>query len=207
VATIEGRAAELEERIAKETTVLQKLGTEMSGTTGSAHLEASYEQRHGRVAEQAAVVQSLLKERAENWALSEALDRRIERARTGRADGPRQHILNPMEPVAVQEMRFRRATEFWAAISLSGLLVGLALFILLAPGEAWAAAIVLVIALLVGESALRGTFVRTVNRIAVVLALIGSVVLVVHFWKEAIVGALLSFAVFLVYQRIRELRA
>jgi hypothetical protein len=207
VEAIEARTSELDTLIAQETTVLQRLGTELSGTTGNAHLAGKYEVRESRMLEQRKAVQGLLKERTESGALLEALNRRITRARTARADGPRAHIRHPMEPVAPEQMRFRRATELWAAISVSGLLVALALFILLAPGDAWAAAIVLLIAFLVGESALRGTFVRTVNRIAVILALIASVVLLVHFWKVAAVAALFGFAAFLIYERMRELRA
>ena len=59
---------------------------------------------------------------------------------------------------------------------------------------------------MVGESLLRGTFSRVVNRIAVILALIAVFVLLVHFWKPVVV-ALLGFAVFLIYQRFREHRA
>jgi hypothetical protein len=204
---LEARDVELEELIATETALLQQRGAELSGTTGNAHLRASYELQRGLVAEQAGTVRDLLRERTENAALVEALNRRIERARGGRADGPRQHIRHPMEPVKTQEMRFRRAGEFWAAISVSGLLVALALFIILAPGNVWAAAIAILIAFVIGESALRGNYIRTTNRVAVILALVSSVVILIHFWKQAAVGALLGFAAFLVYQRLRELKA
>jgi hypothetical protein len=49
--------------------------------------------------------------------------------------------------------------------------------------------------------------VRTVNRIAVILALIASVILLVHWWKPMLIGALIAVAAFLIYQRLRELRA
>ena len=48
---------------------------------------------------------------------------------------------------------------------------------------------------------------RTVNRVAVILALVAVVVLLFHFWKLALVALLLGPAVFLLYQRIREFRA
>ena len=63
------------------------------------------------------------------------------------------------------------------------------------------------IAFVVVESILRGRFVRTVNRIAVILALIASVILLVHWWKPLLIGALIAVAAFLIYQRLRELRA
>ena len=66
----------------------------------------------------------------------------------------------------------------------------------------------LVIAAIVGESVLRGTFVRTINRIGVILALIALVVLVVQYCESRSSSRLLvALAVFLLYQRIQEYRA
>jgi hypothetical protein len=90
---------------------------------------------------------------------------------------------------------------------MSLLLIGLAVLIVAAPRNVWAAITVLVIAFVVGESVLRGTFVRTVNRLAVILALVAVVVLLLHFWKLALFALLIALAVFLLYQRLRELRA
>ena len=104
-------------------------------------------------------------------------------------------------------MRFSRAAEIWAAVSLSLLLLGLVALILFAPEDAWAGVIVLLIVLVLGESILRATFVQTVNRVAVILALVASVILLLHFWKPALIGALAALAVFLIAQRVRELRA
>jgi hypothetical protein len=66
---------------------------------------------------------------------------------------------------------------------------------------------VLLIALALGEAILRATFVRTVNRVAVVLALIATVILLLQFWKPVLMGALVALAAFLLIQRVRELRA
>ena len=90
---------------------------------------------------------------------------------------------------------------------MSLLLIGLAVLILVAPGEVWAAIIVLLIAFVVGESVLRGTFVRTVNRVAVILALVAVVVLFVQYWELTLVALLAALAAFLLIQRLRELRA
>ena len=64
----------------------------------------------------------------------------------------------------------------------------------------------LVLAFVIGESVLRGTFVRTINRIGVILALIATTVLLVHYWVTVFVALLVGLAAFLVYQRLRELR-
>jgi len=103
-------------------------------------------------------------------------------------------------------MRFSRLAEVFAALSLSVLLIGFVALILLAPEDAWAGVIVLLIVLVLSESILRATFVRTVNRVAVILALVATVILVIHFWKPVLIGGLVGLAVFLVLQRVRELR-
>jgi uncharacterized membrane protein YdbT with pleckstrin-like domain len=61
-----------------------------------------------------------------------------------------------------------------------------------------------VLAFIVGESVLRGTFVRTVNRLAVLAALVAIVVLFVQFWQLVMVALLIGLAAFLLYQRFRE---
>jgi MFS superfamily sulfate permease-like transporter len=104
-------------------------------------------------------------------------------------------------------MRFSRAAELFAAVSLSLLLIGVAALVIFAPDQALAGVVVLLIALVVGESILRATFVRTVNRVAVILALVATVILVFHFWKPVLLAGLIGLAVFLLLQRIRELRA
>jgi hypothetical protein len=58
----------------------------------------------------------------------------------------------------------------------------------------------------VGESILRATFVRTVNRVAVILALVATTILILHFWKSVLIAALIALAAFLILQRVRELR-
>jgi uncharacterized membrane protein YccC len=125
----------------------------------------------------------------------------------GRRDDPRAHIRQAARPVPAAEMRFGRAAELWAAFSLSLMLVGVVVLIELAPADAWAGAIVLLIVLVLGESVLRATFVRSVNRVAVILALVATTILLVHFWQHVLVGVLIALAAFLVLQRVRELRA
>ena len=117
------------------------------------------------------------------------------------------HIRHAAEPVAASKMRFDRAAELWAAVSISLLLIGLAILILAAPGNVWAATIVLVIAFVVGESVLRGTFVRTVNRVAVILALVARRRVLRPLLEAVLVALLVALAAFLLFQRLREFRA
>jgi hypothetical protein len=206
-AALTERQAELEALIPKRAATLQRLGTRLESMEGTPHLAGPHERLVGETARQAAELKSLRGEQSEIDALLDRMVLRLERLRAGRRDDPRAHIRNAAEPMPPAHMRFSRAAEIWAAISLSLLLVGLVALIEFAPEDAWAGALVLLIALVVGESILRATFVRTVNRIAVILALVATVILLIHFWKEVLVGALVALAAFLILQRVRELRA
>ena len=206
-ARLETRRGELDRLITEETSTLQELGVRLQSMHGSPHLATEAARLEAQTAEQATKLGGLRRERSENEAVLEGLKRQIERRRLHGPGDARAHIRNAAEPVAASKMRFDRAAELWAAVSMSLLLIGLAVLILVAPGEVWAAIIVLLIAFVVGESVLRGTFVRTVNRVAVILALVAVVVLFVQYWELTLVALLAALAAFLLIQRLRELRA
>jgi len=204
---LESRQQELGEAIERRTADLQELGVRLQSMQGSPHLAPEAGALETEVDVRAAEVRSLRRERSENDAVLEGLRLRIERRRAGEVGDPRAHIKHAAAPVPESKMRFDHAAELWASISVSLLLIGLAVLILAAPGNVWAETIVLVLAFVVGESVLRGTFVRTVNRLAVLAALVAVVVLFVQFWKLTLVALLAALAAFLLYQRLRELRA
>jgi hypothetical protein len=206
-AALATRQDEVAVLIPREVATLQQLGIRLESMEGSPHLAAEHEKLEKRVAQLAAKVKALRRERSENEAVLDGLRRRLERLRAGRRDNPRAHIRHAAEPVPPAQMRFSRAAELWAAVSLSLLLVGVVALIQFAPEDAWAGVVVLLIALVVGESILRATFVRTVNRVAVILAIVATVILVIHFWKWVLIGGLIGLAAFLILQRVRELRA
>ncbi len=175
------RQQELEALVAEGAAALQRTGIRLESLEGNPHLASQHDKLEAQVTEQAAKVRALRRERSENDAVLEGLRRRLERMRAGRRDHPRAHIRGAVQPVPPAEMRFSRVAELWAAFSLSLLLVGVVALIQFAPEDAWAGVAVLLIALVLAESILRATFVRTVNRVAVILALLATVSLVLHF--------------------------
>ena len=205
--TLAARQDELDALVPREAEALQERATRLESMEGNPHLARQHERLAGQVAELAEKVKALRRERSENEAVLESMTRRLERQRAGRREHPRAHIRHAAQPVPPAQMRFSRAAELFAAVSLSLLLIGVAALVIFAPDQALAGVVVLLIALVVGESILRATFVRTVNRVAVILALVATVILVFHFWKPVLLAALIGLAVFLLLQRIRELRA
>jgi hypothetical protein len=206
-ARLESRQRDLARLIPEETAVLQEGGVRLESMHGSPHLAGEAQLLEAEVVAQAAKLRDMRRERSANEAVLESLRRRSERRRAGAVDDPRAHITHAAEPVSPATMRFHGAAELWAALSVSLLLIGLAVLILVSPANVWSEGIILVIAFIVGESVLRGSFIRTVNRLAVVAALVAIVVLFVEYWKFAVVALLLWLALFLLYQRFRELVA
>jgi hypothetical protein len=196
--------SELERLIPQETALLQELGVRLDSMRGSPHLASESQTLEAQAADRSAKLRELRKERFENVAVLDGLRRRLERRRAGEADDPRAHITRAAEPVAPETLRFNRAAEIWAALSISALLIGLAILILASPSNVWAELVVLVIAFIVAESVLRGTFARTVNKLAVLAALVAIAVLFVRYWELVVVAVLLALAAFLLYQRFRE---
>ncbi len=204
---VEARRAELAKLIPERADELQRLGVELLSMEGSPHLEQQHSRLELRVGQVAGEVKGLRRELSEVEAISEGVSRQIDAYRRGERLDPRAHIRKAAVPTTTTEMRFGRASELWAALSLSALLIGLVVLVIVNPDHLPAWITVFVIAFVIAESLLRGTFASTVNRMAVVLALTAVVILAVHFWREAVLVGLVGLAAFLIVERIRELRA
>ena len=150
-------------------------------------------------------MRGLRRERNENSALLESLNERLDRLRAGQQDPPRAHIHHLVLPDSANPIRFERAAETWAAISLGLLFMTVGLLIFFSPEYLWAGLLLVVLVFVLIESVLRGAFVETVARITVLLALLSTFILFITFWKVILVAALVGTGLFLLFQRLREL--
>jgi len=200
------RQEELEELIPKKATELQAKGARLKGMEGNPHLAKQYAVLEKEINTLSAEVRNLRREVSENIALLQGLTRRLERMKAGGQDDPRLHIRHLAEPDdPTQVLRFDRAAETWAAISLSLLMFAFAALIFFTPRYIWAGLVIILILFVVAESFLRGAFVQTVGRITLILAMITLLILFFHFWKWVIVAALVAMGISLMYHRLREL--
>ena len=207
VEALRAKQSSLREEIARAAPELQRLGMRLDSMEGNPHLAPQHRKLSAEVSSLGQRVKDLRRERSENEAVLDGLDLRVARLRSGSRDDARAHILNAAEPVPEARVRFARVAEMWAALSLSVLLVAVVALIQFASDHALAGGFVLLVAFVLSESILRATFVRTVNHVAVVLALIASVILLLHYWKPVLMAGLVALAAFLLLQRLRELRA
>jgi hypothetical protein len=90
---------------------------------GNPHLAKQYVLFAKVVSDLAVEVRGLRRERNENTALLEGLNENLDRLQTGIDEDARAHIRHLAVPAKTKQMRFERAAETWAAVSLSLLFV------------------------------------------------------------------------------------
>jgi hypothetical protein len=202
---IKARQTQLKTMIPDKADDLLTLGIKLSGMEGNPHLAKQHGVLSKKMAALAEEVRGLRREYVENTAMLESLTERLENKWKGVADDPHAHIRHLAMPVRSTRMRFDRVAETWAAVSLSLLLFGIVALVFFAPHYLAAGLAVITLMFIVTESVLRGAFVETVAELTVFLSIIGSVILLIHFWFWFLMGALLAIAVFLMVQRLREL--
>ena len=203
---VSARQEELTRSIPERAAALQSCGIKLKGMEGHPHLAKQHAVLGKEIANLSAEVRTLRREASENVVLLQGLIRRLEQMRAGRQDDPHAHIHHlavPDDPL--QALRFERLAEAWAAVSLSLLLFAVSALIFFAPHYIWAGLAVVFILFVVLDSVLRGAFVRTMGRVTLVLAMLATLILFVHFWKWVILTALMAMGISLMVQRLREL--
>lgn len=199
------RQSELDWLIPQKAGELQALGIKLKGMEGNPHLAKQYAALEKAKDALGAEVRALRREFLENVALLDGLTKRLERLRRGIQDDPQAHIRHLAAPVAPAQMRFERAAQTWAAISLSLLLFTIAALMIFTPAYLGPGLAIATLLFLVIESVLRGAFVETIAVITTLLAVLSAVILVFHFWYWIFIALLLATAIFLMAQRLREL--
>jgi hypothetical protein len=202
---VSNRQTSLDTLIPQQAGDLQTLGIRLSSMESNPHLAKQYAATERKMAALSEQVRSLRREYSENSALLESLTSQLEWRRRGLRDDPGAHIRHLIMPTRTSERRYERVGEAWAAVSLSLLLIGIVGFLLVAPRFLVAGLTVMTLLFVLIESVLRSAFIQTVSEITALLAVVASVILLVHFWHGILVGVLLAVAAFLLFQRLREL--
>ncbi len=203
---LNARLAEIEAQLTPQVNALQELGIQLRALQGNPFLALPYETLQLQANKLSEQIKTLRREQAEKVALLETLARRAEKLRANISDDPRAHITHLAKPVSLAQLRFNRLAEAWAAVSISALLLGIVAILLLQPHWLLAGAMVMIVCFILLESVLRGTYINTINTLAVILAVIAAVILVVQYWMQLLIASLIAIAVFLLVQKVRELR-
>ncbi len=204
-AELSDRQSELRSLIPEKAEQVQELGARLKSLEKQPHLAREYGTLQKKIAALTEEVHAMRREGSENPAMLESMNRRLENLKEGIRDDPHGHIRYLAAPVRVAQMRFARVAQAWAAISLSVLIFAIVALLLVGPRYLPAGLVVITLLFIVIESFLRGAFIHTVGEVTVLLAVIASIILFLHFWFWILIAALLGLAGFLLFQRLREL--
>ena len=204
-ADLADRQEELDALIPEKVDQLQVLGARLKSLEDQPHLAREYGTLQKKIIVLTDEVHAMRRECAENEAMLESMNRRIGSLKQGIPDDPHGHIRYLAAPVKTAHMRFSRVAQAWAAISLSALLFAIVALLLIAPRFLPVGLAITMVLFIVIESFLRGAFIHTVGEVTVLLAVIASIIIFLHFWFWILILALLAVAAFLLYQRLREL--
>ncbi len=206
ISRVKTRQREVGRELTAKVSELQAKGAALEALASSPHLRERHDDLALEMTQLRDKVRDMRKECWENVALLDSLGRRQTRLQQGEKADPRAHLRDALQPVACSRMRFNRAAEAWASVSLSLILLAIVGLLVFAQHYMWIGLVIMVGALLLVESILRGHYSRTITAIAAILAIISAVLLLMHFWLWVIVAALVGLALLLLVQKLRELR-
>lgn len=206
VAALRAEQAGIANDLTPRVTQLQELGIQQRAMQGNPFLSIPYDALQLEINKLSEQITTLRRRESQNAALLETLERRAQKLRNGEPDDPRAHITHLGKPVTPAHLRFNRLTDAWAAVSISALLLGIVAIIIFEPQFVLVGAFTMLVSFILLEAVFRGTYTETINSIAFFLALISSVILIYRYWQIILIAALILIALFLLIQKIRELR-
>lgn len=139
--------------------------------------------------------------------LLESIEKKIAIIQKGGAIDMRGHIANLAKPTDIQVIRFAKAAEIWASVSIGLMILCLLLTVLFFPSNLLMAFLVIIYTFSILEAIIRKRYVRTLSAIALSLVFISSLILLSIYWKILLLSILAISAIYLVYENIKELRA
>jgi hypothetical protein len=196
-----------QEKISKEinkTSVhLQVLGSELKSLHKKPHLSKLHEELIKEINIERIKLKELKKKYSSQVILIYNLKYRLKNIKKDKVD-VREHIEHMAVPVEKREVKYKKLMEIWAILSLSlGLLI-FAVVLLFFPQSIIVALGLIIVGFIGFESLLRGTFIQTSSTVAILLALLTFLILTFTFYIEIISFLIISIALYLLLQKVRE---
>jgi hypothetical protein len=191
---------EIDERLGE----LQARGATRLAYDGFPALQREAEALDHDLATEAAALKALRRERAQNETVALALRRRSAKLRRGADDPPQAHIQLLQTPSTMDQLRFARLTEFWSAITIGLLVIGLLLLVRFAPGWLLAGGLILLVVVALIESILRGTYPTVIRNVTMGLAALAALLLIYEYFGTILISVLVVGVLVLTLQNLRE---
>lgn len=185
---------------------LQGLGTRAAAMENLPHLYRLYQEHQQQIGELSEETDDLRAKLAASQALSEALELRMTQWRKGERGDLRSHIHRAHEPATDATLRFNRLADFWAAVSISlMMLVMVALFYFARKYLIFGVSASIALFAFI-EASVRGHVSRLITSINIGLSLIASLVLFYEFFWQIVVIFVLSAGIYILRDNLGELR-
>lgn len=207
-ATVLARRQELDRLIADKLSELQMLGAGNAAVAGLTFFQPDVQAGERQMEALQSDLRQLQREQIDNGEWLRAIDDRVKALQAGVVDDPRAHIRVMQSPLQPEALRFGTLAQIWSATSIGLLLIGVAAILMLTAGKTalGALALMLVIFLLV-DSAFRRNVTSDATKISITLAVITSVLLIITFWWQLSVAAIVGIGLYLAISNLRVLWA
>ncbi len=206
ITELEAELAGLRTRIAEQEVSAQKLGVRVTAAQRAGRSDAFVAQATAD-RDQAVDELTQLRVQAENVGgmITDARSE-LERVRRGDSGDPRAHLRHVVHPQDPSEIRRSRVLDVWSAVSVGVALVLLFVIVFAAPSWWWIG-VSLIVAGYVGiEALVRRRFLALLLDVVIILAVLGSLILIWSYFPEFIAIALLVIGFLILRDNIRELR-
>lgn len=202
---VRARQQEVRNLIAEEERAVASLGTRFEATRAQPHLLAMQDALGTEIAERTLTLNRLRAEYTDNLALMDALGVYLQQLDAGQRGPLRAHIKHAHQPADPPRSRRTRFAEFWAAISVSLMLLVVIFLAYFLPSYL-AAGLVSTLALFaLIEASIRGRLDQLVTAVTFALSLAAALVLVYQFYWEIIVLVVLAAGMYILVDNLREL--
>ena len=206
LADLEDRRATLAETIEVKSRQLTGLGIEAQAMQGRNHLAKEYAAHRVKIAALSQELDQLRGSLASDSALAEALSLHEAELQSGQRGPARGHIHRAHRPAHASDLRFNRAAELWAAISIGLVMVGFVVLVLLGRPYLLFGLITLLSVLIFIEAGFRRQLARLVDSLTIILSLVAALVLLVtYFWEVAVLVVIVTGA-YIMWENLHELR-
>lgn len=191
--------------VQEQTALLRGLGIQVAATTDQPQLAAVHAAAQQKIRQLSREIDDLQAGIVADGALLDALERSAAQVRAGDYGAPRAHIRRAHQPAAPVDLRASYVAEFWAAISVTALLVAFVVLFAFRPNYLSLWLVTILALFLFIEASMRGTVNRLLSSLTGALAIVAALILLYRYFWWVVGGIVLAMALYILWDNLGEL--
>jgi len=204
-AEIEDRQESLRSELREKSDRLRELGMDAEATRDRSHLSKLHEKGTRDITELSTEVETLREQLSNDEVLARSLEEHAASLKKGERPPAHAHIMHAARPVSEAETHAGRVAQLWASVSIALVLVTLILIIAYERSHLLGALVFAIAVFAFIEASFRRRLTRFIVSVNVALAIVGTLVLLEHFFWSVIVLAVLVVGLYILWENLREL--